>query len=203
MTDNNQSKLKGNKRSRTRVKLLEAARELVREKGYEATKLDDIARRAGMTTGAIYGNFENREALFIALSKEYWKPIVPNVGENPGFADVLASIADELIAAIPEREAAAVGYLTGRAYALSNQKVLEDARAEMKSGYELGAEWLADTVAEDELPTDAASTVRVIHALTEGLMLQRILAPDLVTDEVVRTAFRLLSQQTPRPSTQK
>ena len=46
---------KGDKRDRTRATLLEAARSLIREKGYEHATLDAIAERAGMTTGAIYG----------------------------------------------------------------------------------------------------------------------------------------------------
>ena len=58
---------KGDKRARTRAQLLEAARQLVREKGYEHTTLEEVARRAGMTSGAIYGNFKNRDQLFIAL----------------------------------------------------------------------------------------------------------------------------------------
>ncbi|MEP7311604.1 MAG: helix-turn-helix domain-containing protein, partial [Pseudomonadota bacterium] len=55
---------KGDKRQRTRSKLLAAARDLVRDKGYERTTLEDVASRAGMTSGAIYGNFRNRDALF-------------------------------------------------------------------------------------------------------------------------------------------
>jgi len=35
--------------------------------------------------------------------------------------------------------------------------------------------------------------VRVIHALTEGLMLQRFLTPDLVPDEVFYAAFAALT----------
>ena len=58
---------KGDKRDRTRATLLEAARAIVREKGYARTTLEAVARRAGMTTGAIYGNFKNRDELFIAL----------------------------------------------------------------------------------------------------------------------------------------
>jgi AcrR family transcriptional regulator len=56
---------KGDKRDRTRAKLLEAARSLIREKGYEHTTLEDIAEKAGMTTGAIYGNFKNRDELYL------------------------------------------------------------------------------------------------------------------------------------------
>src|SRR5262249_39683639 len=52
---------KGDKRERTRAALLAAARDLIREKGYAQTTLEDIAERAGMTTGAIYGNFKNRD----------------------------------------------------------------------------------------------------------------------------------------------
>src|SRR5262245_14247377 len=68
-------KPKGDKRERTRSALLEAARALVRENGYEGTTLEKVATRAGMTTGAIYGNFRNRDELFIALGQAYWPPI--------------------------------------------------------------------------------------------------------------------------------
>jgi AcrR family transcriptional regulator len=42
---------KGDKRDRTRAKLLQAARSLIREKGYEHATLDAIADEAGMATG--------------------------------------------------------------------------------------------------------------------------------------------------------
>src|SRR5262245_46580462 len=87
----------GDKRDRTRSKLLEAARSLIREKGHEETTLEDIAQRAGMTTGAIYGNFKNREDLFIALGMTYWPPIAPHVGPNPSFADVMRAMGEATI----------------------------------------------------------------------------------------------------------
>ena len=68
---------KGDKRERTRAKLLEAARELIREKGFERTTLREVAQRAGMTSGAIYGNFRDRDQLFVALGDAYWPPLVP------------------------------------------------------------------------------------------------------------------------------
>jgi hypothetical protein len=37
-------------------------------------RMEDVARRAGMTTGAIYGNFKNRDELFIAMSQTDWPP---------------------------------------------------------------------------------------------------------------------------------
>jgi len=83
------SRPKGDKRERTRATLLEAARALIREKGYEHTTLEDIAERAGMTTGAIYGNFKNRNDLFLALGQAYWPPVKPKVKAGASFADVI------------------------------------------------------------------------------------------------------------------
>jgi len=100
---------KGDKRDRTRAKLLEAARSLIREKGFEHTTLEAIAERAGMTTGAIYGNFKNRDELFLSLGQTYWAPIKPNVRPGASFPEIMRALADATLAAIPERSAAAVG----------------------------------------------------------------------------------------------
>lgn len=47
----------------TRARLLQATTEVFREKGWGGTRVQEIARRAGFTTGAIYANFANKEAL--------------------------------------------------------------------------------------------------------------------------------------------
>ena len=50
----------------TRQRLLDAATEVFLENGYEGTRVAEIARRAGLTTGAIYGNFESKAELLTA-----------------------------------------------------------------------------------------------------------------------------------------
>ncbi len=50
--------------------LLDAALEVFVERGYTATRLDDVARRAGVTKGAMYLYFENKEALFKAMVRD-------------------------------------------------------------------------------------------------------------------------------------
>src|SRR5689334_12294286 len=122
-TSSPRSRPKGDKRERTRAKLLEAARSLIREKGHEHTTLEEIAERAGMTTGAIYGNFKNRDDLFIALGQAYWPPIKPRVKPGASFAQVMQAMADATIAAIPDRASVAVGRLTGLAYALTHEEM--------------------------------------------------------------------------------
>src|SRR5438309_8480713 len=132
---------KGDKRDRTRAKLLEAARSLIREKGYEHATLDAIAERAGMTTGAIYGNFKNRDELFLALGQTYWPPIKPNVRPGATFPEIMRALADATLAAIPERSAAAVGRLTGLAYALTHEELRIKVAEFTTQSYAFGEQW--------------------------------------------------------------
>jgi AcrR family transcriptional regulator len=185
---------KGGKRDRTRAALLEAAREIVREQGFARTTLDAVARRAGMTTGAIYGNFKNRDELFIALGQAYWAPVKPRIEPGATFAEAMHAMAVATLDVIPERTSAAVGRLTGLAYALTNPNLRERVRAVTADSYDFGAEWLRSFGDERELPMPAEHLVRVIHALIEGLVLQRILTPELCPDEVFFAAFRALAQ---------
>lgn len=188
---------KGDKRDRTRATLLEAAREIVREKGYARTTLDEVARRAGMTTGAIYGNFKNRDELFVALGETYWAPVVPRLKPGATFADAMHAMARATLDAIPERTTAAVGRLTGMAYALTTPNLRARVHDVTADSYDLGAEWLR-SFGEDELPMPAEQLVRVIHALIEGLVMQRILTPQLCPDEVFFSAFEVLARPRPR-----
>src|SRR4030095_9610773 len=116
-------KPKGDKRDRTRAALLEAARALIREKGHERTTMEEVGTRAGMTTGAIYGNFKNREELFIALGQKYWAPIVPKVAPGATFAEAMRALAKATLAAVDDRAPVAVGRLTGLAYALTSSEL--------------------------------------------------------------------------------
>lgn len=51
----------------TRESVLLAALDLFSEKGYSRTTCSDIARRIGMTRGAVYWHFENKAVLLAAL----------------------------------------------------------------------------------------------------------------------------------------
>lgn len=69
---------------RTRTLLLDAAEEVFAEKGFTPASLDDIARAAGYTKGAIYKHFTAKEDLFLAVSDRYWRRYFDH------FADVLS-----------------------------------------------------------------------------------------------------------------
>jgi len=54
----------------TRREILKAALNSFTEKGYSATRLEDVAKLAGVTRGAIYWHFDNKEHLYLQLMEE-------------------------------------------------------------------------------------------------------------------------------------
>src|SRR5205809_338429 len=56
--------------------IISAALEVFADRGFAATKLEDVARRAGVTKGTIYLYFENKEALFKALVRVTIVPVI-------------------------------------------------------------------------------------------------------------------------------
>jgi AcrR family transcriptional regulator len=59
-----------------REAIVNAALEEFAEKGFASTRMEDIARRAGVAKGTIYLNFNNKEALFEAIVKQEIRPRV-------------------------------------------------------------------------------------------------------------------------------
>lgn len=55
----------------TRRQILESARELCREAGYEHIRMVDIAERVGCARATVYNHFANRDELLEALCTEY------------------------------------------------------------------------------------------------------------------------------------
>jgi AcrR family transcriptional regulator len=69
----------------TRSLLLDAAEEVFAERGFTPATLDDIAKAAGYTKGAIYKHFATKEDLFLAVNDRYWRRYFDN------FAEVLSA----------------------------------------------------------------------------------------------------------------
>nr|WP_297459393.1 TetR family transcriptional regulator [uncultured Halomonas sp.] len=65
----------------TRETLLDAAEEMFFEKGVARTSLEQIARHAGMTRGAVYWHFKNKADLFHALLERVSMPFEELIDE--------------------------------------------------------------------------------------------------------------------------
>jgi AcrR family transcriptional regulator len=73
--------------------ILSAALEAFADRGFAATKLEDVARRAGVTKGTIYLYFENKDALFKALVRQ---TIVPVIAQGEAIAQAFTGSARDL-----------------------------------------------------------------------------------------------------------
>ncbi len=58
-------------RGEARARLIEAARSLVRHKGFAATSVDDLCTAAGVTKGAFFHHFASKDALGVALVDDW------------------------------------------------------------------------------------------------------------------------------------
>ncbi|MCO5105490.1 MAG: TetR family transcriptional regulator [Burkholderiaceae bacterium] len=66
--------------AQTRARLIEAARAQFEQHGYARTTLEQIARAAGLTRGAVYFHFADKAALFRAMRDEVELPLVDRIG---------------------------------------------------------------------------------------------------------------------------
>src|SRR5256712_188261 len=73
--------------------IVAAALELFAERGFAATKLAEVARRAGVTKGTLYLYFDSKEALFKAMVRE---TIVPVIAQGEALARSFTGSAREL-----------------------------------------------------------------------------------------------------------
>jgi TetR/AcrR family transcriptional regulator, transcriptional repressor for nem operon len=59
-------------RHNSKTKLLEAARDSIRAKGYTATRVEDVCAAAGVTKGSFFHHFNTKEDLALAVT-EHWR----------------------------------------------------------------------------------------------------------------------------------
>ena len=79
--------------ARTRRKLLDGALAAMGDRGFHATRVDDIVRHAGVSHGAFYLYFDDKQELFRILAAEAADDMVARVaslaGEDPPTGDEL------------------------------------------------------------------------------------------------------------------
>jgi len=177
------------KRQRTRAALIEAAAQVIFEKGYERTSLEAVAARAGMTRGAIYGNFANKEELFLAVIATKWQPIVPPFKPLGSFADQMEMLANAVVDAMPARREIAVGAASFQLYALTHEDMKQRIAVANADIYRRMAAEL-HRLDPTGLPMPPETLVRVLHALIDGLTFLHALTPELIDANVIRAAIR-------------
>jgi AcrR family transcriptional regulator len=100
MADTEQAKKTSAPKRRRRRKearpaeLIEAGLQEFAEKGFAATRLEDVAARAGVVKGTIYLYFDNKEALFRAAIQS---KIAPAIADVQGIVDTFPGDTESLL----------------------------------------------------------------------------------------------------------
>jgi TetR/AcrR family acrAB operon transcriptional repressor len=66
----------------TRQHIIDAAREVFLTRGVNRTTLQDIARQAGVTRGAVYWHFSNKTELFHAMREQVFLPLIDRMDDT-------------------------------------------------------------------------------------------------------------------------
>jgi AcrR family transcriptional regulator len=84
-----------------RQAIIDAALDEFIDRGYAATRLDDVARRAGVAKGTIYLHFKDKQALFEELVRTALVPLIGRLAAPPGVGgsvrSALENFADNVV----------------------------------------------------------------------------------------------------------
>lgn len=91
------SELRASRSAARREAILAAALEEFSIGGFAATRLDDVARRAGVAKGTIYLYFRDKETLFLELVRVMLSPVVGAIETLPASEGCVREIAEKMI----------------------------------------------------------------------------------------------------------
>src|SRR5690349_10412278 len=111
------------KRRRTRAALVEATLAIIDERGIAAVTLSEVARRAGVTKGAVFSNFRGKGELLWEAAGRKLRYVVP--ATEPGFTveDHARAAARALIAGLPQSERDAAFFSELEVYARTDPEL--------------------------------------------------------------------------------
>jgi AcrR family transcriptional regulator len=199
------------KPSAARRRLLEAAADVVAERGYHAATLGDIARRAGVTTGAVYSGFGSKKELLLAVVRETtgsleldFDAVLESQGGLRGALEFLAVDAARTVDAPATRRLVKL-QLELLQLALRDETVFEILRAEGRDLDERFARSLESAARKEgvELPLPPRELTKVLFAMLQGLeqvrLIDRTAAPDSLFIKALELIFGWPSRDSAAP----
>jgi AcrR family transcriptional regulator len=193
--------LRDEQRALTRRRLIDAAEAVFARSGYHGASVEEIAREAGATTGALYSNFAGKEDLFLALFDER---IATDVGDYSQIAaegatpeEQARGPADHWMAILRERPAYFPLFIEFWAYAIREPRLRERLAGQFVALRASSARlFLAGAVQQGvALSAEAGELVgMLINALANGLALEKLADPRAVPDALFGDMLLLIFQ---------
>jgi AcrR family transcriptional regulator len=174
----------------TRRQLLDAGETVFARRGFHGASVEEIAREAGATTGALYSNFAGKEELFLTLFEEALATDV--LGYSEAFevgapSEKGRAAADRWMQVLRERPSYFPLFVEFWAYAVREPEIQErfaERLATLRASNARLVEKGAGDHGRSLSPQLAERLGLVVTALGNGLALEKLIDPDAVPDEL-------------------
>ena len=180
----------------TRRKLLDAAKRIFAQDGFEAARLEDIAAGAGYTRGAFYANFKSKEDIFFALFEEWVRERIESFTSaarphtDPG--EKLVSLRTHYAELATDRRLVLIS-MEFKLFALRHP----EAHARLRSRHRRIRASFGELFSEimsalgRAIPIEYPAASACLGAVSQGLLLEHLLDPKTLSDGDVRHVLGL------------
>lgn len=199
------------RKEETRGELIAAATQVFAERGFHAASLEQIARQAGYSTGAIYWHFTGKDELFLAVFEAYALTRVAELteihdrGSGP-IGERARAFADHWMARHAADPTFVAVWLEFLVHALRTPH-LRDALAARQAAVRLAVGRMLEQDARAagvELPLPAQDIATVMRELGVGLAIAKLADPGAFPDRLygdfVASFYDLVARGAGRPS---
>jgi AcrR family transcriptional regulator len=174
----------------TRRRLLDAATRVFARRGYQQATLEEIAKEAGFTIGAVYSNFSGKEELFLALADKEVEQRVAEIravadaaerGDQPG-----VEAAEQFRRFLDNDPDWPLLFYEFWSFGVRNPKTREEFAKRRQAVRDALAETLERVAAQlgFQLRFPAPALATAISATLNGLAFERAADPDAIPEEV-------------------
>src|SRR5689334_3702688 len=193
-------------KAHTRERLLAAARRVFASSGFHGASVEEIASKAGFSTGALYSNFDGKEDLFLVLMEReiaaHAREISAAVRDRASVAERATGGARRWMTMIEREPELLLLFMEFWAYGVRDAQVRPKVAERFAQVRELLTTLVADSAREFdlELQIPAEQLAVAIDALADGIARQKLADPHAVPDELMGTILSLLFAAATRPA---
>lgn len=186
-------------KAKTRQSLIEAAAEIFAREGFAGASVERIAEAAGYSIGALYSNFESKEALFLELMVSRYQAMAAEVAEmlqvEAQKQGELASSLDNLLVTVADKDTEfAVLQAEFWLYAIRNPHVMESVALSFLDPFSTIVSLVEAELCKFSLgiDVDAAEVTAIVVALFQGIVRQRRINPAVVPEDLFTKSLNWL-----------
>jgi AcrR family transcriptional regulator len=193
--------LRDEQKALTRHRLIDAGEAVFARRGFHGASVEEIAREAGTSTGALYSNFAGKEDLFLALFEER---IAADVRDYSQISAAGATVeeqargtADHWMAILRERPDYFPLFIEFWAYAIREPRLRKRVAGQFAALRYASARLFLEGAGQQgiSLSGEAGELLGIlINALANGLALEKLADPDAVPDSLFGDMLMLVFQ---------